>query len=188
MRATRTTCGTRSPAGCRTRRRTETNARECGGKAELWVSLSSLSPVPTFAFLPSPLAARRPRLAPPPASTRHNATTTTQRRLRRAPPIGRCGVMVHDVIIAELRMRTAACPRGTRSQRPGLERETDARERGGDEEEKKMTITRARTRAPCPLFGNERSTLHSEKMLLTNCSSVLLNTDRILQIYRRIKN
>lgn len=134
--------------------------------------------LPSHRSLPSPsspLSARLSRLAPLPAASRHNATTTTQRRLRRAPPIGRCGVMVHDVIIAELRMRTAACPRGTRSQRPGLERETDAKERGG--EEKKMTITRARTRAPCPLFGNERSTLHSEKMLLTNYSSVLLNTE-----------
>jgi hypothetical protein len=30
-----------------------------------------------------------------------------RRQRRRAPPIGRCGVMVHDVIIVKLRMRVA---------------------------------------------------------------------------------
>ena len=86
--------------------------------------------------------------------------------------------MVHDVIIAELRMRTAACPRGTRSQRPGLEHETDARER---EEEKKTTITYARAHSrSVPTLRQREVHFTLEKMLLTNYSPVLLNMDRIL--------
>lgn len=128
----------------------ETNARECGGKAELRVSLSSPSPV--FPF-------------PHPAShyTVHDSTTTTtttQRRLRRAPPIGRCGVMVHDVIIAKLRMRTAGALGGhVVSDRDLSANRPIKRER---EREKKMAIARARTHS-VPTLRNERSTLHSRK-------------------------
>jgi len=81
--------------------------------------------------------------------------TTTRRLRRRAPPIGHCGVMVHDVIIARLRMRAAECPRGTRRQRPGSGR---ARKgcagrvrcvggRGGNGVGGCMLRARARTRA-----------------------------------------
>lgn len=109
------------------------------------------SPPPYGPAVLTPFTPRRHRL-PACQHGPHDSTTTattTQRRQRRAPPIGRCGVMVHDVIIAMLRMRTAGCPRGTRSQRPGLERENS--QRGGSRQRsdggRRTAVTRARTRS-----------------------------------------
>jgi len=75
--------------------------------------------LPPFLRLPSVHPPFLPRPVPPshcqavlpltfPFPSLKTATTTMKRRQRRrAPPIGRCGVMVHDVIIVKLRMRVA---------------------------------------------------------------------------------
>lgn len=85
-----------------------------------------------------------------------------RRRQRRARPIGRCGVMVHDVIMAKLRMRATECPRGTRRQRPGFEVRNTRGGGGRDRRELHTVCARARafTSTRRPLFVI-RPVLHS---------------------------
>ena len=91
--------------------------------------------------------------------------------------------MLHDVIIAKLRMRIGSCPRGTRSQRPGLEREhTDRVNKRKREEKRVEKKDDDNTRAHSFHTHSSQREVHFtlEKMLLTNYSSVLLNMDKIL--------